>query len=110
MLRSDLAPEMRTAAKSLTRGDTSGIWNRRAEIGIGATGAYLSYLNVTDELHHEIKQTADELDWAADVLDAVADNYVKGDQAVAAALAEVHQKIVESATPTGSGATRRADT
>ena len=102
-LRSDLAPEMRTAAKALNAGDTSGIWNRRAEIGIGATGAYLSYLNVTDELHQEIKQTADELDWAADVLDAVADNYVKGDQAVAAALAEVHQKIVESAAPTGSG-------
>jgi len=37
------------------------------------------------------------------VLDAVADNYVKGDQAVAAALAEVHQKIVESAAPAGSG-------
>ena len=104
MLRKDLAPEMRTAAKSLDASDNSSIWNRRAEIGIGATGAYLSYLNTTDFLHDEIKQTADELDWAGDVLDAIADNYEKGDAAIATALAEVHQRIVEeSAPPPGTG-------
>lgn len=73
MLEDDLAPEMTTAANSLHDADSATPWHRdHGSIGVGTSGCHNEYSSASYLLEREIRETAKEMEWAAEMLRAVA--------------------------------------
>jgi hypothetical protein len=94
MLDRDIAPEMNTAATALDEGDSAYQWYRDdASIGVGSWGAYSEYSAASYTLQQEIQDTAKEMEWAAEMLRAVAADLDNTDNDVSDDFGGVRQKI-----------------
>lgn len=103
MLDQDIAPEMMTAATSLNEGDSAHQWIRDdASIGLGTFGCYSDYSAASYALEREIEETAKEMEWAAEMLRAVAADLDNTDDDVSDDFGGVRRKIDEYDNPTYS--------
>jgi len=94
MLEKDLASEMSTAAKALDEGDSAWQWIRDdASIGVGTFGCYSEYSAASYSLQKEIEDTAKEMEWAAEMLRAVAADLDNTDNNVGDDFGGVRKKI-----------------
>ena len=94
MLDQDIAPEMMSAATSLNEGDSAYQWIRDdASIGVGTFGCYSEYSAASYTLEKEIEETAKEMEWAAEMLRAVAADLDGTDDDVSDDFGGVRRKI-----------------
>ena len=80
ILETDLAAEMKQAASGLEDADSSNAWLRDSRIGTGTFGAWGEYTAASQKLQTEIRETANEMEWAASMLRAVREDLVGTDQ------------------------------
>ena len=101
MLDQDIAPEMASAANSLNEGDSAWQWIRDNEgIGVGIFGCYSDYSAASYTLEKEIRETSKEMEWAAEMLRAVAADLDNTDNNVGDDFAGVRTKIDSYDHPT----------
>jgi len=94
MLDQDISPEMANAANSLNEGDSAYQWIRDdASIGVGSFGCYSEYSAASYSLEKEIRETAKEMEWAAEMLRAVAADLDNTDNDVSDDFGGVRRKI-----------------
>ena len=94
ILDKDIAPEMNAAAKALDDGDSAWQWIRDdASIGVGTFGCYSEYSAASYSLQKEIEDTAKEMEWAAEMLRAVAADLDNTDNDVSDDFGGVRKKI-----------------
>lgn len=100
MLDRDIAPEMTKAATNLDDADSAWQWIRDdSSIGVGTFGCYSEYSAASYTLQKEIAETAKEMEWAAEMLRAVAADLDNTDNDVSDDLAGVRRKIDEYDNP-----------
>ena len=101
ILDKDIAPEMNAAAKALDDGDSAWQWIRDdASIGVGTFGCYSEYSAASYSLQKEIEDTAKEMEWAAEMLRAVAADLDNTDNDVSDDFGGVRKKIDNYDHPT----------
>ena len=94
ILDREIAPELNTAAKALDEGDSAWQWIRDdASIGVGTFGCYSEYSAASYTLQKEIEDTAKEMEWAAEMLRAVAADLDNTDNDVSDTFGGVRKKI-----------------
>ena len=101
ILDKDIAPETSSAAKALDEGDSAWQWIRDdASIGVGTFGCYSEYSAASYSLQKEIEDTAKEMEWAAEMLRAVAADLDNTDNDVSDDFGGVRKKIDNYDHPT----------
>jgi len=94
ILDREIAPEMTAAAKALDEGDSAWQWIRDdASVGVGTFGCYSEYSAASYSLQKEIEDTAKEMEWAAEMLRAVAADLDNTDNDVGDDFGGVRKKI-----------------
>lgn len=94
ILDKDIAPEMNTAATALDDADSAYQWHRDdPSVGVGSYGCYSEYSAASYTLQKEIQDTAKEMEWAAEMLRAVAADLDNTDNDVSDDFGGVRQKI-----------------
>lgn len=92
-LEQDLAAEMTQAANGLGDADSSNAWRRDSRIGIGPFGAWSQYTAASQLLENEVRETANEMGWAASMLRAVWEDVSGTDDNIAQDFDGVRGKI-----------------